>query len=109
MDEYELELIRRKKLQELQNQYAQQAAMQEQERQIEEQRQIILRQILTPEARERLNTLRLAKPHFAELVENQLLLLVQAGKLNRQVDDTMLKTILTKLASRKREIKIERR
>lgn len=109
MDEDELEWIRRKKLQELQNQYAQQAAMQEQERQIEEQKQIILRQILTPEARERLNTLRLAKPHFAELVENQLFLLVQAGKLNRQVDDVMLKTILTKLASRKREIKIERR
>ncbi len=109
MDEDELEWIRRKKLQELQSQYAQQAVMQEQERQIEEQKQIILRQILTPEARERLNTLRLAKPYFAELVENQLFLLVQAGKLNRQVDDVMLKTILTKLASRKREIKIERR
>lgn len=109
MNEEELEIIRKKKLQELQRQYLQQAALEEQQREFEEQKQLLLRKILTPEARERLSNLKLAKPELAELVENQLLLLLQAGKLNKQIDDATLKEILARLAAKKREIKIERR
>jgi programmed cell death protein 5 len=107
-EEEELELIRKKKLQELQMQYLQQVALEEQQKQVETQKQIILRQILTPEARERLTALRLAKPEFVELIENQLLLLLQSGKLTKQIDDSALKQLLARLGSRKREIKIKR-
>lgn len=107
-EEEELEAIRKRKLQQLQMQYLQQAALEEQQKEVEKQRQIILRQILTPKARERLSTLRLTRPELVELVENQLLLLLQSGKLTRQIDDETLKQILARVGARKREIKIKR-
>jgi programmed cell death protein 5 len=42
-------------------------------------------------------------------VEDQLIALVQAGRISQQVDDAMLKTILRKVAPQKREISIERK
>ncbi|MBU2565836.1 MAG: hypothetical protein KJ655_06245, partial [Candidatus Thermoplasmatota archaeon] len=48
------------------------------------------------------------KPELAENVENQLILLLQNGRLNQQIDDNSLKMILRKIGSR-REIRIERR
>lgn len=111
-EEEELELIRKKKLQQLQQQlqmqYLQQAALEERQKQVEIQKQMILRQILTPEARERLTALKLAKPELVEVVENQLLLLLQNGRLTKQIDDATLKQLLARIGSRKREIKIKR-
>ncbi|NIU84004.1 MAG: hypothetical protein GWN31_09440, partial [Candidatus Thorarchaeota archaeon] len=49
-----MEAIRKKKIEELQLQSQQQAAMEEQQKMIEAQRQAIMRKILTPQARERL-------------------------------------------------------
>ncbi|MDI6887482.1 MAG: DNA-binding protein [Candidatus Thermoplasmatota archaeon] len=107
-EEEELEPIRKKKLQQLQMQYLQQAALEERQKQVEIQKQMILRQILTPEARERLTTLKLAKPELVEVVENQLLLLLRNGRLTKQIDDATLKQLLARIGSRKREIKIKR-
>jgi programmed cell death protein 5 len=42
-------------------------------------------------------------------VEDQLIALVQNGRINQQVDDAMLKQILRKIAPQKREINIERK
>jgi len=107
MDE-ELEQIRKKKLQELQMSYQQRIAAEEEEKETEVKKQIILGQILTQEAKERLERVKIVKPELAENVENQLILLLQNGRLNQQIDDNSLKMILRKIGSR-REIRIERR
>ncbi|MEM0449494.1 MAG: DNA-binding protein [Methanomassiliicoccales archaeon] len=108
MDDAELEELRRRKLAELQRQQEAQAMAQEQQRQIEMQRQAIMRQILTPQARDRLSNLKMAYPEIARLVEDQLIGLVQTGRIQQQIDDSTLKEILRRVAPRKREIKIER-
>lgn len=106
--EEELEQIRKKKLQELQMYYQQSIAAEEEEKETEVKKQMILGQILTQEAKERLERVKIAKPELAENVENQLILLLQSGRLSQQIDDNSLKIILRKIGSR-REIRIERR
>lgn len=108
MDE-ELEEIKRRKLLELQKQQEIAAAQEEQRRQMEAERAAILRQILTPEARERLARIKMAHPEIAENVENQLIALAQAGRIDRMIDDATLKSILERAIPRRREIRIERR
>lgn len=109
MADSELEELRRRKLAELQRQRDQQAMAEEQAKQIEAGRQAVLRQILTPEARERLGTVRIAYPELARAVEDQLIRLAQSGRVDRQVDDATLRQILRRVAPQKREITIERR
>ena len=93
----------------LQRQQEQQVIAAERQREIDQQKQAIMRQILTPEARDRLATLRMAYPDVARSVEDQLIALVQAGRITQQVDDNTLKAILRKVAPKKREITIERK
>jgi programmed cell death protein 5 len=109
MDEDELDAIRRRKLSEYQ-QAQDQAVVQAQAReQVMAQRQLILRQILTPEARERLARIELAYPELTESIESQLIALAQSGRVQKVIDDETLRQILTRLIPKKREIKIERR
>ncbi len=108
-EEDELDALRQKKLQELQMRAQQEAAVQEQNKQLEAQKQTLMRQLLTPEARERLANLRMTRPDVVESVENQLIMLVQQGRITQQIDDYTLRQILRKVVPKKREIKIERR
>ncbi len=108
-EEDELEILRQRKLQELQLRAQQEAAVQEQNKQLEAQKQTLMRQLLTPEARERLANLRMTRPDVVESVENQLIMLVQQGRITQQIDDYTLRQILRKVMPHKREIKIERR
>lgn len=108
-DEAELDALRQRKLQELQARAQQEALVQEQQKQIDTQRAMVMRQLLTPEARERLANLRMTRPDVVETVENQLIMLVQSGRINQQIDDYTLRQILRKIMPSKREIKIERR
>ncbi|MCX8172812.1 MAG: DNA-binding protein [Archaeoglobaceae archaeon] len=106
----ELEEIRRRKILEMQRQKELEELRKQEEirRQYEAQKQAILRTILEPEARERLGRLKLAHPEIAEAVENQLVYLAQAGKIQNRISDSMLVEIL-KRVQKKRETKIVRK
>ena len=101
-DEDELDALRQRKLQELQLRAQQEAVAQEQAKQMDAQKQMLMRQLLTPEARERLANLRMTRPDVVESVENQLIMLVQSGRLTQQIDDYTLRQILRKIMPKKR-------
>jgi len=109
MDDPELEALRQRRMQELQQQAAQQQQQEQQRQQVEMQLQNAMRQILTPEARDRLNNIKLANPQMAQQVEMQLVQLAQSGRIPVPVDDEMLRNILGQITPKKREITIERR
>lgn len=105
----ELEAIRRRRIMEIQQQAQSQAIQEQQAAAVAAQRQSVLRQILTPEARERLGRIELAYPEVAESVETQLIALAQSGRIQSAIDDRTLQEILRRVVPKKREIKIERR
>ncbi len=109
MDDPELAALRQKRMAEIQQQAQQQAAQEEQAKQFEMQKQSVLRQILTPEARDRLSNIKLANPQMADGVEMQLIQLAQSGRLQGVIDDAMLRNILAQITPQKREITIQRR
>jgi len=73
--------------------------LEESKRKQEEQTVIktLSRIVFTPEARSRLNNLRLVKPQLAEQVEKYLIALAQQGKLKIPVEDGYLKEILERI------------
>jgi programmed cell death protein 5 len=107
MSDEELDAIRRKKLLSMQQRSAENQN-QSQAEQMEAQKQALLKQILSPEARQRLTNLKMIKPEFTEQLELQLIQLAQTGKIQLPLSDAQLKQILIQLQSRKREITIRR-
>ena len=108
MDE-ELENLRKKKLQELQMQATFQEEQENQQKQFEEQKKAILRQILTTSARERLGRIKVARPEIVESIENQLVMAASNGQLKNKINDEQLRMLLSKAIPKKRDIKIKRR
>jgi len=109
----DIEAIRKKKLRELQQQQ-QQAFSQEdleeaQQKEYEDQKKMILRAILTDDARERLGRIKAARPELAENLENQLIMLAQSGRLKNKINDEQLRELLAKIIPKKRDITIRRR
>jgi programmed cell death protein 5 len=90
------------------DQQAMQAELERQERN-KSQMQMVLMSILEPDARERLNTIKLTKPEFASSVEQQLVQLAQSGRLKNKITDSQLKELLRQLAPAKRDYSITRR
>ncbi len=107
MSDEELDAIRRRKLRAMQQRNVDEQK-QSQEDQIEAQKQALLRQLLTPEARQRLTNLKMIKPELTEQIELQIIQLAQTGKLPIPLSDAQLKQILIQLQGRKREITIRR-
>ncbi len=108
----ELDALRRKRLAELQMQLEseqQNADIKRRNAEVQAQMQTVLRTILTPEARERLAALRMARPELVADVEQQLFMLAQQGRINRKIDDNTLKDLLSRIIPKKREITIERK
>lgn len=103
----ELEQLRRRRLQELQRTTATEQRKTETE-QVEQQKQNILRQILTTEARQRLTNIRMVRPDFAAQVELQLIQLAQSGRVKLPISDDQLKEALSRIQAQRREIKIRR-
>jgi programmed cell death protein 5 len=108
MSNDELENIRKRKLLSMQNRVSDEQRQTQAEEKIEAQKQALLRQILSPEARQRLNNLKMVRADFTEQIELQLIQMAQVGKLPIPLSDTQLKQILLQLQSRKRETKITR-
>ena len=79
------------------------------EERIQAQRQMLLRQILQPKAKERLVRIKVVRPQFAELIENQLLALAQRGQITDALSDSELQALLSKILPRKRDISIRRK
>ncbi len=116
----DLEKLRQKKMEQLQDRAqaqgqgqgqgqidpeAQEAAQQ----QAEAQRKAILRQYLTDEARKRLNTVKMSKEQFGEQVERQVIALAQSGRLQGKIDDDQMQQLLKELKPEKQSFDIQRR
>ncbi|MDN7025232.1 DNA-binding protein [Methanoculleus sp. FWC-SCC1] len=112
MGDDELADLRRRRMEQLQRQTADQQAMDEElerQKQMESQIHMVLMEILEPEARERLNTIKLTRPEFAKAVEQQLVMLAQSGRIQKRITDDQLKELLRQLVPSKRDYKITRK
>jgi len=108
----ELDNIRKRKLQELQQQAAQQQIAEVQQKEFETKKYQIMRKILSQEGRQRLENIRMVKPEFAEQIELQLIQLFQSGQLRGAIPlpDKAFKKLLEQISSmgKKKEFNIKK-
>ena len=78
------------------------------EEQVNAQKEGILKQILSSEARMRLNNIKMVKPELSDLVEQYLIGLASQGKMHSPITDDQLKQILLSIQQPKRDFKINR-
>ncbi|UCC21018.1 MAG: DNA-binding protein [Promethearchaeota archaeon] len=108
----ELENIRRKRLEELQQQAVQNQIAEAQQKEFEAKKYQIMRKILSPEGRQRLENIRMVKPQFAEQIEIQLIQLFQTGKLRgaTPLPDKAFRKLLEQISSldKKKEFNIKK-
>ncbi len=109
MADDELAELRQRRAAELQNQAMSQQAVEEERERARAAVQMALMEILTPEARERLNTIRLTRPDFASGVEQQLIQLARQGRIRQKITDEQLKGLLAQLVPAKRDYNIVRK
>ncbi len=109
MDEDELEKIKKQKLQQLKEQREAAEEQEDSEERFEAQKKALLRQVMTPEARERLGRVRIARPEIAENIESQIIMLAQRGAIQDRITDKTLKDLLKKITGNKKDINIKRR
>jgi len=81
---------------------------QEKDSQLKAQKEMMLKQVLSSDARLRLNNVRMVKPDLADLVENYILNLSVQGKISGQISDDQLKQILLSVQQPKRDFKFNR-
>ena len=81
---------------------------QEKDSQLKAQKEMMLKQVLSADARLRLNNVRMVKPDLADLVENYILNVTAQGKISGQISDDQLKQILLTAQQPKRDFKFNR-
>jgi programmed cell death protein 5 len=108
-----LQELREQKKEQLQQQGGEQAqadaAREAQREQAEAQKKAMLRKYLTDGARQRLNSVRMSKPEFAEQAEQQILALAQSGRIGEQIDEAQMKELLKELSPDSKSFDIKRR
>lgn len=106
-----MERLKQQRLLELQAQQQQQEQLQQAQQEAEAKKQSLMRQILAPEARQRLANIKIVRPEFAQQLEMQLIQVAQSGRVQLPISDEMLKRLLAQLMAQqtKRDIKITRR
>lgn len=72
------------------------------------QKEQILKQVLSSEARMRLNNIKMVKPELSDMVEQYLIGMATQGKIPGQINDEQLKQILLSTQQPKRDFKINR-
>ena len=80
----------------------------EQAREATAQREMLMRQILSPEARLRLANVKMVRGDLAGTVENYLVSMVTQGRLSPPISDQQLKQLLLSLQQPRRGFKINR-
>ena len=70
-------------------------------------REQVLRVLLTSDARDRLNNVRMVKPEIAKSIENQLMQVANSGRVKRPINDDELKELLSSFQQPKRDFKIK--
>lgn len=118
MADPELEAIRQRRMRELQHGAAnqqnagQEKAQEDAKQEAEERRQMMLAQILSSEARERLSRIALVKPDKARGVEDVLLRAAQTGGISEKVSEERLISLLEQInshTSKQTKVTIQRR
>ena len=105
-EDNDLAELRKKRVSQLEQNQIEQQQREEQQLQVEHQRQMVLKGILTDEARERLSRIKLAKPEYANSLENQLIQLASSRRLSGKINDEQLKQLLQQMTKSQRESKI---
>jgi len=106
----ELQRLRERRLLELQAQQQQAEELRRAQQEAETRKQILLRRLLTPQARQRLTNLKMVRPEYGEQLELQLIQIAQSGRVRLPITDEMLKRLLAQLQTQQhRDIKIRRR
>jgi len=108
MSETGLDQIRQRKLQQLQQNMQEHEQVQAQAQEMEMKKEMLLKKILTPEAKARLTNVKLANPTMATQIEALLLYLHQSGQV-QIINEEQLIAILQKIRSKKKEPKIIRK
>eukprot|EP00800_Vazella_pourtalesii_P009867 TRINITY_DN2475_c0_g5_i1.p1 TRINITY_DN2475_c0_g5~~TRINITY_DN2475_c0_g5_i1.p1 ORF type:complete len:123 (-),score=36.47 TRINITY_DN2475_c0_g5_i1:563-931(-) len=93
----ELEAIRAKRMSELQAE--RQGKEGEEKARMQEMQNMLLSQILTQDARARLNSIALVKPERAKMIETNLLRMAQSGQIMDKLTEPQLIDLLEKFTS----------
>lgn len=106
----ELEELRKERLEQLQEESGGGEDIQQAQREAaEQQKQAMLKQHLTDGARKRLNSVKMSRPQHGKQIEQQLLALVQSGRIQQQIDEDMMKELLRELQPDQKKFNIKRR
>lgn len=107
MDDDEIEEIRERKKEEMRKQAKKQAQQEKQEQEVERQKEAILKQYTTSDARKRLNTVEMVNKELAEKARQQVVAIAARGHLDEQkpdgstertvIDESEMKSILDEL------------